>query len=407
VHYAATYHSALQALDVADVFLSYSSQDRPQARRVATLLEDNGWTVWWDRGIEAGAAWEPELEQALARTRAVLVLWSPNSQRSKWVRYEAGIGAEKNALISVLIDSTKVPEEFSDKQAADLTGWDGDPRRAEVQAMLAGLARLVAPSRLAQVRPGYDPRFLGARSPVALPAVTGAAVVLRYLHFTVVMHPGRRLAHYVAYNVDGKELLAVPPEAREWAVDPLIPASLQVSVALTSHSEFHRGHLVSPMTVCWGERDAAVVAARQASFLTNVSPQHEAVNVGSWLLLEQWERAAAKRQGRAVGFSGPIFSNRDEPFRGEMRLEEGVFATDTFRLPRHFWKVVIVRRAKGGLACAAHWVANRKRRGRSSRSAAAEIQRVSLAELESRSGLKFPEALHAAAELKGPAPALP
>ena len=387
---------------MADVFLSYSSHDRPEARRVAVLLQDHGWSVWWDRGIEVGTPWADELEQALARTRAVVVLWSFRSKRSKWVRHEAAIGSEKGALISVLIAGTKVPSEFASCQAADLSGWDGDSRRTEVQALLSGLARVVTPSRLNQVRPGYDPTFLGKNSQVALPAVTGAAVVLRYLHFTVVMHPGRRLAHYVAYNVDGKNLISVPPEARQWATDPLIPASLQISVALTTHSQFHRGHLVSPMTVCWGDRDEAVVAGRQASFLPNVSPQHESVNVGSWLRLEQWERETASRFGRAVGFSGPIFSMDDEPFRGEMHLEDGVLAMDTFRLPRHFWKLVVVRRNRGGLGCAAYLVANSEGTDRSPKAPAFSTLRVPLSDLEGRAGLKFAPALHRAVDLDGP-----
>ena len=386
---------------MADVFLSYSSHDRPEARRVATLLEDNGWTVWWDRGIEAGRAWEPALQQALARTRAVVVLWSARSKRSRWVRHEAAIGAEKGALISVLIDSTDPPSHFQQYQAADLTQWNGDARRAEAQALLSGLARVVAPSRLGQVRPGYDPAFLGEDAEVPLPGVTGAAVVLRYLHFTAVMHPGRRLAHYVAYNIDGTSLAPVPPDARQWAVDPLIPKSLQMSVDLTLHSEFHRGHLVSPMTVCWGERESAIVAARQAGYFPNVTPQHESVNVGSWLELERWERATATTGGRAVGFSGPVFSPKDEVFRGEMHLEDGVLAIDTFRVPRYYWKLVVVRNAKGRLACAAYSVANRKRAGRSAAASAAATTRDTLADLEARTGLRFGPRLHQAAALAG------
>lgn len=384
---------------MADVFLSYSSSDRSEARRIAFLLQDHGWTVWWDRGIDAGSRWEDELEQALARTRAVVVLWSARSKRSRWVKHEAGIGSEKGALISVLIANTKVPKEFADYQAADLSGWDGDPRRTEVQALLSGLARVVAPSRLDKVRPGYHPHFLSDDAEVPLPAVTGSAVVLRYLHFTVVMHPGRRLAHYVAYNIDGNSLVFVPPDARQWTIDPLIPASVQMNAALTSHSQFNRGHLVSPMSVCWGDPEEAAVAARQASFFPNVSPQHESVNIGSWLRLEQWERKTASRFGRAVGFSGPIFSLNDEPFRGEMHLEDGVLAMDTFRIPRRFWKVVVVRRKNGQLACDSYVVDNPKTASKSARRAGSSILRVSLSDLEEKAGVKFALALHKARKL--------
>jgi hypothetical protein len=65
-------------------------------------------------------------------------------------------------------------------------------------SLLRRLARLVPPSRIDTVRPGYDPDFLGKKRPISLPGVNGAVAVLRYLHFTVVMNPARRLAHYVA-----------------------------------------------------------------------------------------------------------------------------------------------------------------------------------------------------------------
>ena len=45
-----------------DIFLSYTHADRERVRPLVTLLEAEGWTVWWDRGIVPGAPWLPELE---------------------------------------------------------------------------------------------------------------------------------------------------------------------------------------------------------------------------------------------------------------------------------------------------------------------------------------------------------
>jgi len=380
---------------MSDVFVSYASEDRDQARRVVNLLVDHGWSVWWDRTIPAGGEWAPELDHALARTRAVIVLWSSHSRASTWVRHEATIGMEKGALISILIDRTAIPHEFSAHQASDLSTWDGSPKFAEAEALLAGLTNLVPPSRLKEVRPGYDPAFLSKRVVVGLPAVTGPAVVLRYLHFTVVIHPGRRLAHYVAYNIAGKELTPVPFEVRqEWTADPLVPRSTQITVALTTRSEYHRGHLVSPMTVCWGQPDTAAASARHAMFLPNVSPQHGDVNTGSWFELEKWERRLATKHSRAIGLSGPVFSRDDTAFRGEMELEDGVVALDSFRLPRHYWKVIAVADRGSGLRVATYIVANVSRDTTGS-----APTRASLAELQMATGLRFPEAFHTAKPL--------
>ena len=39
---------------MADIFISYSSEDREQAHRIADALESEGWQVWWDRTMLPG-----------------------------------------------------------------------------------------------------------------------------------------------------------------------------------------------------------------------------------------------------------------------------------------------------------------------------------------------------------------
>ena len=85
-----------------------------------------------------------------------------------------------------------------------------------------------------------------------------------------------------------------------------------------------------------------------------------------------------------------------------MHLEDGVLAMDTFRLPRHFWKLVVVRRSRGGLGCAAYLVANSEGTDRSSKAPAFSTLRVPLSDLEKRAGLKFASALHKAVDLDCP-----
>jgi hypothetical protein len=36
---------------MADIFISYSSEDRDQARILAAFLEAEGYSVWWDTGV--------------------------------------------------------------------------------------------------------------------------------------------------------------------------------------------------------------------------------------------------------------------------------------------------------------------------------------------------------------------
>ena len=320
---------------VVDIFVSYTHIDRERVRPLVELLEAEGWTVWWDRGIVPGEPWLPELEAEIAKARAMVVVWSPTSVKSQWVRHEAGRGLEQRALVPVMFDVNAPPAEFAHLQAIDLSRWDGNRQITEIDALERRLASLAPPSRIDTVRPGYDPLFLGSKRPVKLPGVTGPVAVLRYLHFTVVMNPARRIAHYVAYNSDGELLASVPrPRKDPWSADPLLPESLQMNIALLRESPYDRGQLMARTAACWGEPQMASIANRQAFYWPNVAPQHQLLNRHIWLQLEKWEQQQTSDKGRLTGFSGPVFSANDEPLSGDVKFEHGLVARDSFRVSR-------------------------------------------------------------------------
>ena len=62
------------------------------AQRLASALEDEGWSVWWDRRIPAGKTFDEVIEEQVAAARCVVVLWSKTSLKSKWVKIEARAG---------------------------------------------------------------------------------------------------------------------------------------------------------------------------------------------------------------------------------------------------------------------------------------------------------------------------
>ena len=73
-----------------EIFLSYSSQDRAAAKRLAEALEGRGFGVWWDKEIPPGKTFDQVIEERLDAAQAVVVLWSARSAGSPWVRTEAG-----------------------------------------------------------------------------------------------------------------------------------------------------------------------------------------------------------------------------------------------------------------------------------------------------------------------------
>jgi hypothetical protein len=111
---------------VADIFLSYKSEDRERAKRIEHALTALGWDVFWDEELRAGDEFREVLEEELARARCVVVLWSTRSVKSKWVRDEASRADKRGKLVAVRIDDVDMPLGFGEMQAADLIGWNGD-----------------------------------------------------------------------------------------------------------------------------------------------------------------------------------------------------------------------------------------------------------------------------------------
>jgi hypothetical protein len=127
-----------------DVFLSYAAEDRDRAACVARALEAWGWSVWWDRKIVPGRAFDRVIAEALDSSRCVVVLWSQTSVESDWVREEAAEGQRRDVLVPALLDDVPIPLGFRRLQAARLVDWDGDPGHAAFRPVLDAVGDLVA-----------------------------------------------------------------------------------------------------------------------------------------------------------------------------------------------------------------------------------------------------------------------
>ena len=128
----------------ADLFLSYAREDQDAVRIIATRLVSAGFNIWWDDGIHAGALWDAEIEARLAASRAVIVLWSPYSSVSEWVRREAQYAKVTEKIVPAFIRKCRLPTDLADVQTIDLTRWDGNPNDAEWQKLISAAVRLGA-----------------------------------------------------------------------------------------------------------------------------------------------------------------------------------------------------------------------------------------------------------------------
>src|SRR5262245_57839927 len=142
---------------MSDIFLSYASADRETAHKFADAMEALGWSVWWDREIPPGKTFDQVIEEELNGTRCVMVLWSIESVRSRWVRTEASAALDRECLVPVLIDTVAIPLEFKRIQAAALIDWDGDTANPEFERLVQAVQQMLGQGqpigRIAQQRP--------------------------------------------------------------------------------------------------------------------------------------------------------------------------------------------------------------------------------------------------------------
>ena len=96
---------------LTDIFISYSSKDRPVALRVRDALEGAGYEVFWDQATPAGQDWDSWIRERLTGAKLVVVLWTRASVASPNVRHEAIIARETGKLLPVMVDELK-PTDF-------------------------------------------------------------------------------------------------------------------------------------------------------------------------------------------------------------------------------------------------------------------------------------------------------
>ncbi|MCH2593849.1 MAG: toll/interleukin-1 receptor domain-containing protein, partial [Pedosphaera sp.] len=95
----------------AEVFVSYSSQDRDRVIPVVEYLRSSGISVWVDEGnIHAADLWSEQIVQAIAGCQVMVVMLSGNSTDSHNVVKEAMLASEqKKALLPVYLEPAEIP----------------------------------------------------------------------------------------------------------------------------------------------------------------------------------------------------------------------------------------------------------------------------------------------------------
>ncbi len=82
-----------------EIFLSHSNLDRSFADSIAETLRGHGIPVWYSQTNILGAQqWHDEIGEALKRCDWFIVVLSPNSVQSMWVKREVNVRPEQQQI---------------------------------------------------------------------------------------------------------------------------------------------------------------------------------------------------------------------------------------------------------------------------------------------------------------------
>jgi hypothetical protein len=96
-------------------------------REVRDALRRLGWEVWMDENLKPGTpSWKDEVEQAIERAQAVVVILSPDAKRSPWVEREIEYAENCEVPIFPVLargsERESIPFEIASVQYADVRG---------------------------------------------------------------------------------------------------------------------------------------------------------------------------------------------------------------------------------------------------------------------------------------------
>jgi DNA/RNA endonuclease G (NUC1) len=187
-------------------------------------------------------------------------------------------------------------------------------------------------------RKGYDSNFLGTTVP--LPQTRKRTELLRYTNFSVALSDERRLTLYAVVNINGRRLVEKHRAGDPWQLDPRVSKDLQVGGDYYQGTPLDRGHMVRRVDPVWGKD--AEQAELDTFHYPNSCPQHKNLNRKTWNDLEDYIYINLQREDLKVTvFTGPVLADDDAVFHG-------------LKLPKEFWKVVVMQRDDGRLSATAY-----------------------------------------------------
>jgi TIR domain-containing protein len=108
------------------IYISYSRRDIDFARKLAGDLEEAGFDVWWDvADLQGGTDWTRVIQAAIESSQYLIVVLSPSSVASEWVRneYTQALSLRKT-IIPIMLQRSSVPFALNTINFLDFTSGE-------------------------------------------------------------------------------------------------------------------------------------------------------------------------------------------------------------------------------------------------------------------------------------------
>lgn len=173
--------------------------------------------------------------------------------------------------------------------------------------------------------------YAGAKNPEGM-----RSEVVSHLGYTVSYNSETLCPNWVAWELTKDETWGESSRTDEFTADPMV--AVQADTHDYIRSGYDRGHMAPAADMKWSEK-----AMLESFYMTNVCPQDNALNAGTWLTLEKKCRGWAKRHGKVWIVCGPVYLGKKHDYIGN--------ATAKVMVPDKFFKVILAEYKPGKFDC--------------------------------------------------------
>lgn len=159
-----------------------------------------------------------------------------------------------------------------------------------------------------------------------IPQGESDGTIISHLGYTLSYNHQTLTPNWVAYELTSEEANGQVPRNNCYAEDPDIKGR-QATLDDYRGSGWDRGHLAPAADMKWSQQ-----AMDESFFLSNMCPQNQTFNGGSWETTEKMARRIAKQYGKVYVVCGPVYT--DNQF--------GTIGPNKVAIPDAFFKAFLI-----------------------------------------------------------------